>query len=174
MSRCCTVIILNFNGENLLPACLDSLSQQGNVEFDTVIVDNASSDGSAALVNRRYPWVRFLALDKNYGFSVANNVALRDALKRGSEYALLLNNDPFAAPDFVSEMLAVIQGDPRIGAVCPKIYFAHRPDMLWYAGADFSLWTSATKHRGWKQIDRGQYDHRLETVQGTGCAMLVR
>jgi GT2 family glycosyltransferase len=170
----CTVIVLNFNGEHLLPACLDSLAQQTNADIETVVVDNASTDGSAALVAQKYPWVRFLALDKNCGFSKANNIALRDAIDRGSDYALLLNNDTYAASDFISEMLAVIQGDPRIGAVCPKIYFAHQPDMLWYAGGDFSLWTGMPRHRGWKEIDRGQYDNDLEITQGTGCAMLVR
>src|SRR5216684_3956663 len=123
----CTVIVLNFNGEHLLPACLDSLARQTGIDIDTVVVDNASTDGSAALVAQKYPWVRFLALDKNYGFSKANNVALRDAFERGSEYALLLNNDTFAAPDFISQMLILMESDSRIASVCPKIYFAHQP-----------------------------------------------
>jgi GT2 family glycosyltransferase len=170
----CTVIVLNFNGEHLLPACLNSLARQTNVEIDTVVVDNASTDGSAALVSKEYPWVRFLQLKENSGFSIANNVALRDALNRGSEYALLLNNDTFAAPDFVSQMLEVIQRDSRMAAVCPKIFFAHQPDRLWYAGGYFSLWTGVTRHRGWKEIDHGQFDHIQEITQATGCAMLVR
>jgi GT2 family glycosyltransferase len=170
----CTVIVLNYNGEHLLPACLDSLAKQTYTDIDTVVVDNASTDRSAALVAQEYPWVRFLALDKNYGFSKANNAALRDALDRGSDYALLLNNDTFAASDFVSQMLAVMVADNKIAAACPKIYFAHQPNMLWYAGGDFNLWTSATKHRGWMETDRGQFDHDLEITQATGCAMLVR
>jgi len=170
----CTVIVLNYNGELLLPACLDSLARQTGGDIDTVVVDNASTDGSGAMVAQKYPWARFLALDKNYGFSRANNVALCDALDRGSDYALLLNNDTFAAPDFISEMLAVIHSDPSVGAVCPKIYFADQPETLWYAGGDFSLWTGMPKHRGWKKIDRGQYDWRQEITQGTGCALLVR
>src|SRR5271165_1317034 len=174
LNTSCTVIVLNYNGEHLLPACLESLARQTGADIDTVVVDNGSSDGSAALVAQNYPWVRFLALGKNCGFCLANNIALREALDRGSNYALLLNNDTFAAPDFISQMLAVIQSDSRIAAVCPKIYFAHQPDLLWYAGGDFSLWTSATKHRGWKEIDRGQFDGRHEITQATGCAMLVR
>jgi GT2 family glycosyltransferase len=170
----CTVIVLNYNGEKLLPACLDSLARQNGGPIDTVIVDNASTDGSAALVAQQYPWVRFLALDKNHGFTGANNAALRDSLARGSEYALLLNNDTFAAPDFISELLAVMQSDSNIAVVCPKIYFAHQPDALWYAGGDFSLWTSLTRHRGWKQIDKNQFDHNCNITQATGCAMLVR
>ena len=69
----CTVIVLNYNGEKLLPACLDSLALQTGEPIDTMIVDNGSTDGSAALVAEHYPWVRFLALNKNYGFTGANN-----------------------------------------------------------------------------------------------------
>lgn len=170
----CSIIVLNFNGEHLLPACLDSLAKQTYPDIDTIVVDNASTDGSAALVAQKYPKVHFLALDKNYGFSAANNAALRFALERGSEYALLLNNDTFAAPDFISKLLEVIEADPKIAVVCPKIYFAHQPEMLWYAGGDFSLWTSATRHRGWMVTDHGQFDHNPQITQATGCAMLVR
>jgi GT2 family glycosyltransferase len=170
----CTVIVLNYNGEKLLPACLDSLARQTGEPIDTVVVDNASTDGSAALVAEHYPSVRFLGLDKNCGFTGANNAALRDALLRGSEYALLLNNDTFAAPDFISNMLAVMLGDPKVAVVCPKIYFAHQPDSLWYAGGDFSLWTGVSKHRGWRQIDKNQFDQGVNITQATGCAMLVR
>jgi len=174
LNQRCTVIVLNFNGEHLLPACLDSLARQTGADIDTVVVDNGSSDGSAALIAQKYPWARFIALPENSGFSTANNVALRDALDRGSEYALLLNNDTFAAPDFVAQMLAVIQSDSRIAAVSPKIYFAHQPNALWYAGGDFSLWTSFNNHRGWRKEDRGQFDHIQKITQATGCAMLVR
>ena len=80
----------NYNGEHLLPACLDSLASQKNADMETIVVDNNSSDGSAALVAQKYPQVKFLALDKNYGFSGANNAALRDALARNFDYALLL------------------------------------------------------------------------------------
>ena len=84
----CTVIVLNYNGEKLLPACLDSLARQNGGPIDTVIVDNASTDGSAALVAQHYPSVRFLALDKNYGFTGANNAALRDAPWPGAANSL--------------------------------------------------------------------------------------
>src|ERR1700693_3474519 len=73
----CTVIVLNYNGEKLLPACLDSLARQTGESIDTVTVDNASTDGSAALVAQNYPRARLLSLDKNYGFTGANNAALR-------------------------------------------------------------------------------------------------
>jgi GT2 family glycosyltransferase len=169
----CTVIVLNYDGEHLLPACLDSLVTQ-TIPVNVTVVDNASNDGSARLVAEKYPGIRFLALDKNYGFSRANNIGVRDAFARGSEYVLLLNNDTYAAPDFVAEMLRVMESDSSIAVVCPKIFFADLPERLWYAGGNFSLWTGITRHRGWKQRDHGQFDNELPITQATGCAMLLR
>jgi GT2 family glycosyltransferase len=174
MSKRCAVIVLNYNGEHLLPACLDSLALQQNTDIEIIIADNNSSDGSAALVAEKYPQIKFLALDKNYGFSGANNFALRDTLARGFDFALLLNNDTFADPHMVAEMIAMMESDPRVAVVCPKIFFAHKPDTLWYAGGGFNFWTGRTQHRGWKQVDRGQFDDQLEITQATGCAMMVR
>jgi GT2 family glycosyltransferase len=71
-------------------------------------------------------------------------------------------------------MIALMQADSRIAVVCPKIFFAHQPEVLWYAGGGFNFWTGGTRHRGWKQIDHGQFDHRSEITQATGCAMMVR
>lgn len=170
----CTVIVLNYNGEEWLPGCLDSLARQTGGPVETVVVDNASTDGSTAVVTQKYPWVRFLPLDKNYGFSAANNIALREALAGGVEYALILNNDTFVAEDFIAQMLSAMEADPRIAAVCPKIYFAQNPNLLWYAGADFSLWTSRVTTRGWKHTDGPAFDAKREISQATGCAMLLR
>ncbi len=102
-------VVLNFNGRGFLADCLDSLGRQTFSNFETVVVDNGSSDGSAALVRERYPRVQVLALDKNYGFSVANNIALQRTIAQGTEYALLLNNDTFVAPDFVEEMMETME-----------------------------------------------------------------
>jgi hypothetical protein len=170
----CSVIVLNFNGRGFLADCLDSLNRQTFSNFETVVVDNGSSDGSVALVHERYPRVQVLALDKNYGFSIAYNVALQRTISQGTEYALLLNNDTFVAPNFVEEMLETIENDCMVGAVCPKIYFADQPNAFWYAGGDFSLWTARARHRGWRKTDSGQFDDQREITLATGCAMLVR
>ncbi|HXM94420.1 MAG TPA: glycosyltransferase family 2 protein [Candidatus Dormibacteraeota bacterium] len=170
----CSVIVLNFNGRGFLADCLDSLNRQTFSNFETVVLDNGSSDGSAALVRERYPRVQVLALDKNYGFSIAYNVALRRTIAQGTEYALLLNNDTFVDPNFVEEMVETIESDCMAGAVCPKIYFADQPNAFWYAGGDFSLWTARARHRGWRKTDSGQFDDQREITLATGCAMLVR
>jgi GT2 family glycosyltransferase len=170
----CSVIVLNHNGEEFLSRCLDSLTNQSSGEFEVIVVDNGSSDRSITSVRKERPSIKIVPLDKNYGFSIANNVALGQVMGRAIEYAILLNNDTFVAPEFVEEMLRAADSNERIGAVCPKIYFASRPKDLWYAGGSFSLWTGNPKHRGWKQEDDGQFDGQGEITLATGCAMLVR
>jgi hypothetical protein len=171
----CAVVVLNCNGRQLLSDCLDSLQKQTVTNFETVVVDNGSSDGSLELLAEKYPLVRVLPLGTNMGFSIANNVAIRDAMARNMDDVLLLNNDTIVAPDFVAEMLAAIAKDERIGAVCPKIYFASEPTTIWYAGGGFSPWSySRARHRGWREVDRGQFDSETEITLATGCAMLVR
>ena len=154
--------------------CIRSVLAMSAGNFEIIVVDNGSSDGSAQMLPQEFPQITVLSQETNLGFAAGCNVGVRYAVAKGVEYVLLLNNDTLVAPDFVSEMLAVIETDPRIAAVCPKIYFVDPPDKLWYAGADFSLWTGTVRHRGWKEIDHGQFDHCQEITRATGCAMLVR
>jgi len=154
--------------------CIRSVLAMDAGSFEIIIVDNGSSDGSAQMLPREFPQSTVLSQETNLGFAAGCNVGVRYALAKGAEYVLLLNNDTFVAREFLSEMLAVIETDPRIAVVCPKIYFADPPDKLWYAGADFSLWTGTVRHRGWKEIDHGQFDDRQKITRATGCAMLVR
>src|SRR5713226_9060166 len=169
-----TVVILNWNSHEMTAECIRSLLAMDGVDFEILVVDNGSTDGSVDILAQEFPQSTVLPQERNLGFAAGCNVGMRHALANDAEYVLLLNNDTVVAPDFIREMLAAIESDPSIGAVCPKIYFADEPEMIWYAGADFSLWTGTAKHRGWKEVDRGQFDQHEEITQATGCAMLVR
>jgi GT2 family glycosyltransferase len=168
------IIIPNWNGREITAECIRSLLAMDSSRFEILIVDNGSTDGSVEILRKEFPVITVLPQSRNLGFAGGCNVGICHALSQDMDYLLLLNNDTFVAADFVREMLKVMQSDPRIGAVCPKIYFVDRPRRLWYAGGDFSLWTGTPKHRGWKAIDTGQFDHLQEITQATGCAMLVR
>lgn len=170
----CSVIVLNYNGKHFLDQCLDSLRAQTFNEFETLLVDNASQDGSAEYVAQNFPEVRVLALPENIGFCAGNNRGMSDAISRGADCVLLLNNDTRVAPDFIEHLLAVLSQDTSIAVVCPKIYFMEKPDRFWYAGGTFSLWTSRSRHLGWKEADHGQCDRQRGITAATGCAMLVR
>jgi hypothetical protein len=174
MSPRVAVVILNWNSCQMTSDCIRSVLAMDSQSHEIVVVDNGSTDGSAQSLKREFPQITVLPQDRNLGFVAGCNVGIRHAVARDMEYILLLNNDTYVAPDFIREMLSRMENDARIAVVCPKIYFADHPNLLWYAGGDFSLWTGMTKHRGWKEIDLGQFDHRQEITQATGCAMLVR
>jgi GT2 family glycosyltransferase len=117
-----TVVIVNWNGAKLLPPCLDAVRKQDMDDFETWVVDNASTDGSTLLLRERYPWVRIVRNTENLGFAGGNNSALRQV---ATPFAVLLNNDAIPEPDWLSTTLASFDDD-GIGAVTPKILFLPR------------------------------------------------
>ena len=121
-----TVIVVNWNGERWLRPCLDALvRQQLTAPFLTWVVDNASSDGSVALLEQEYPQVRVLRNEENLGFAGGNNTALREVT---TPYAVLLNNDATPEPDWLERLLAPFAepGAERLAAVTSKVVFAPR------------------------------------------------
>jgi GT2 family glycosyltransferase len=122
-----TVVVLNWNGAHLLPGCLDGLAAQDLPEGQrrTWVVDNASGDGSLALLAERYPRVRAIANPRNDGFAGGNNVALREV---ETPFVALLNNDARPEPDWLRRLLEPFAepGAERLGAVSGKIVFLPR------------------------------------------------
>ncbi len=119
-----TVVVVNWNGERWLRPCLDALArQQTSTPFHTWVVDNASSDGSVALLEREYPSVRVLRNDENLGFAGGNNTALRQVT---TPYAVLLNNDATPDPTWLERLLAPFDepGAETVAAVTSKVVFA--------------------------------------------------
>ena len=94
-----SVVIPNFNGMAYLDGVLSSLERQTIRNFEVILVDNGSTDGSCAFVSAEYPWVHMIQLPENYGFSRAVNEGIHAAR---SPYVLLLNNDTEAEPDLSS------------------------------------------------------------------------
>jgi|RhiMetdeSRZDD1v2_1073273.scaffolds.fasta_scaffold588004_1 GT2 family glycosyltransferase len=126
-----SAVIVNWNGLRYLPACLDALLPQLPPGAEALLVDNGSTDGSAALARERYPAVRIVALPKNQGFAGGVNAGLRAA--RG-ELLLLLNNDAFAETGFVAALLSALDRCPEAGAASAVLTFAHQPDLIASAG----------------------------------------
>lgn len=126
-----SVIIPNYNGEQYIEACLDSLKEQCCGSYEVIVVDNASQDASAELVRTRYPWVRLKELDQNYGFSRAVNEGIR--MSKG-EFVILLNNDTRADGHFAEELLAAVRRDARIFSCQAQMRQMDRPELLDSAG----------------------------------------
>jgi GT2 family glycosyltransferase len=113
-----SIIIVNWNGKNILDRCLHSLETKTVYpNYYVILVDNGSTDGSVMHVRENHKWIDVLPLDKNYGFSKGCNFGILYAHKKySSDYYLLLNNDTeIVQEDWLSEMISVAEGDERLG-----------------------------------------------------------
>lgn len=127
MTAQATVVVVNYNGAHLLPLCLAGLRRQDTPPgfFETVVVDNASRDGSLELLARDFPEVRVIASPVNTGFAGGNNLALRTLR---TPYAVLLNTDAVPEPDWLRRLLEPFDADgaEKLGVTTGKVVFAPR------------------------------------------------
>ena len=122
-----SVIIVNWNGRKFLPECLESLRHQAYQRFSIILVDNGSNDGSIDFVIRNYPEVKTIALPKNVGFSVANNIAIKTV---HTEYVALLNNDAVAYPLWLQSLIGALEAYPEAGFTASKMLFYDNPEII--------------------------------------------
>jgi GT2 family glycosyltransferase len=149
-----SVVIPTWNGRKLLAAALASLREQRFRDYEVLVVDNGSTDGTAAHVRAEHPEAELLELAENHGFAGAVNAGIGRA--RG-EYVALLNNDMEPDPGWLAELVAALDGDPRAGSAASKLRMLREPGVLDGAG-DVVTWYGATWRRGHGEPDRGQYD----------------
>lgn len=149
-----SVIIPNWNGARLLPTCLRALQAQTFHDFEIVIVDNASSDESRALLARDFPQARVIALDANYFFAGAVNRGIRATQ---SEIVALLNNDTEAEPTWLAELVSALDENPNAGMAATKLRLFDERAKLHSAG-DFYRIDGVPGNRGVWETDHGQYD----------------
>lgn len=168
------IIIVNWNGGNITVDCLDSLSKLSYRNVQTLVVDNASSDGSVDAIRNRFPDVMVLEMKENLRFAGGTNAGITYGLEHGGEMFLLLNNDTTVDQGFLSAMVDRITSSGEIGMVAPKIYYHGDPNRIWFAGGSISMWTGTMKHTGIRETDNGQYDILKEIEYTTGCCVLVK
>jgi hypothetical protein len=168
------VIVLNWNGAAVLGPCLASLAKVREPRLEILVVDNASSDGSADIVRRDHPRVELLVNERNLLFAGGNNAGLRPAMARGARRVLLLNNDTEVDPDFAARLLESLERDPRAGIAGPKILYHDDPSRVWYGGAGFYPLVGVPRHRNIRRLDGSFPERSGETEWVSGCAMLVR
>jgi len=165
------VIVLNWNLPEDTIACVQSVFRSDYPRYQVTVVDNGSTDDSVERLTDQFgDAITVIANKTNLGFGEGNNQGIRDALEGGADYTLLLNNDTIVAPDLVSELMRVMRSDAQVGIVGPVIYYADRPDDIWFAGMRF-----------WSNLYIARHGLRLkpplkpvETVDFvSGCGMLV-
>lgn len=189
-----SIVILNYNTRDLLRECLQSLrAALTSPDFgpdlwddslgEVLVVDNASSDGSAEMVVDEFPWATVIQSPRNIGFSAGNNLAIPQTRGR---YVLFLNPDTTVPPETLPEMLRFMDARPEVGAATCYIELArggmdlncHRGfPTPWAAFCHFSKLERifpkshlfSRYHLGWEEIDT---THEVEGIEG--AFMLVR
>ncbi len=157
-----SIIIVNYNGKELLQKCLDSLLKVNYDNFEIILVDNNSTDGTVEFITKNYPSLIIIKLDSNKGFAEPNNVAAK--ISKG-KYLLFLNNDTVVTPNFISEMVKVMETDKKI-AVCQSLLL--KPDGSVDSSGDF------IDHLGVVYNSKTEIDEIREVSSARGASMLVR
>jgi GT2 family glycosyltransferase len=154
MSPRITVVIPNWNGERFLRTCLPSLREQSFRDFETVVVDNGSTDGSVTFISERFPEVRMVRLPENLGFSAAVNAGIRAS---ETEFVALLNNDTEQDPGWLAALVRAAERYPKSGLFASKLLDFDDRGVL--DGAGDALRLSGLPYRlGHGERDGGQFD----------------
>jgi GT2 family glycosyltransferase len=159
-------VVLNWNGGDDTPRALASLAV-----VETICVDNGSTDGSDAEVERRFPEVELIRTGTNLGFAGGNNVGIRRALERGADWVLLLNNDAVAEPGLPAALERAAAARPDAGLLACKVLFEDGGAVM-YAGASFNAWLGYSGRRtGFGQPDRFYERHDIARADGAAMAL---
>ena len=169
-----TAVVLSWNGREDTLACLRSLAAATYPRLEVIVVDNDSSDGSPDAVAGEHPGVVLVRLDTNRGFAGGMNAGIAEALSRGAEHVMLLNNDTIVESGFLEPLVDALELGEDVSASCSQIVFLDDPGVIWYAGAAFR------QGRGHHGTNRGYGQPRLaettppyRTDRACGGAMLV-
>lgn len=156
------VVVVNYNGRHHLDYCLPSILSTAYEACDVIVVDNASTDGSAELVRSSYPRARLLASPTNRGWAGGNNLGIRQALTDGCSYVVLQNNDTLVDPRWLGAAVAVMDPNPRLGILGFRVLNEYRAD----EDPDRTVFQSA--------MDAWHEPRLSATAHVSGCAMFVR
>lgn len=171
------VVILNWNGKRYLEKFLPFLISNNSAGADIIIADNASSDDSIDFLNKKYPDIRIIKNDRNYGFAKGYNISLSQV---DAEYYILLNSDIEVTPKWIEPVIALMDSDKNIAACQPKILSYDQKEKFEYAGAAGGFIDKYgypfCQGRVFQELedDKGQYDNVKEIFWATGACLFVK
>lgn len=166
------IIVLNWNGKDNTIECIKSLNNLIYSNYEIVVVDNASIDGSQESIKENFPGVTLILNRENLGFGGGLNCGIVEALKRDADYVLCLNNDVVLKADLVTELVKIGELNKKIAGLCPIEYLYDEPNRINYAGGQIRF--PRGKVFGHGELDQGQY-HKVEaTGLLCGPAMMLK
>jgi GT2 family glycosyltransferase len=166
-----SVIVLNWNGKHFLETCLTALRRQIFRDFEAILVDNGSEDGSVEYVREHFPEVSVLPLERNLGFAAGNNAGYEQA--QGS-LIVLLNNDTEAEPQWLEEIHKAAQEFPRAGTFASKMLFFDERNRIDNCGFGLTTAGLAVDHGRGEQDGPTWLEHRKVFGACAGAAAYRR
>jgi len=169
-----TVLILSYNGKKLLDDSISSYLANDYVNFEVVVIDNGSTDGTQEYVKSKWKNVELLRLDQNKGYSGGFNFGLDYAFnKKDADFVLITNNDVVADKKIISSLADTAKDDEKIGFVTGKVLFFDNPKVIQTAGKKEDKIRLNGPDIGLNEIDDGQYDYISEIPFADDIFMLV-
>lgn len=168
------LVILNYNGKTLTERCLQSVMESRYARKEIIVVDNASTDGSAEQLAEMFPAAVVLRNGQNLGVTGGRNRGFREAVRRGNDYVLSLDNDTRIDGRLIDELVAAAESDPAIGIVGPKTYSDDGSGKIQCAGGSITYTQNVCAQRGFGEVDRGQYDVMQQVDYFPGFGFMAR
>ena len=165
-----SIVILNWNNQKLLHQCLTSVLCTNYSNYEVIVVDNGSTDGSSAMVRREFPTVTLIENERNLGFSEGNNRGIR---RSKGNYIVLLNEDTEVDPNWLINLIEVAKSDEQIGILGCKLYYFQNRRIIQHAGGVIGK-HAISGHIGDGQVDTGQFDEIAYLDYVTGAAFMIR
>jgi len=169
-----SIIIVSYNTKELLRDCLKSIFQnQGSVDLEIIVVDNASVDGSVKFVRENFPQVQLIASKDNLGFGKANNKGAKIAK---SDILLFLNPDTIIEENIFSKLIDIFFKDKNIGIISPKLVLPDHSQQLWAYGEEdkfYDLIKSKIFSKP-KIITKSVFANQMEVGWVSGAALSIR
>lgn len=169
-----SVIIVNFNGKKYLEYCLGGVLVNNYPNFEVIVCDNGSTDGSVDLVKKiasKDKKVVLVSLAKNYGPSFARNCGVK---KSKGKYLAFLDNDTRPEKDWLIDPVGEMEQNQKIGACQCKLLLMKEPHKIDYAGDYLSQYGLLVQRVPGGEIDRGQVDQKAEILSAKSAAMVMR
>lgn len=161
------IVILNYNGGNFVKKTVLDVLGTDYPNFQIVLVDNHSEDGSFEMLRRDFPNLPLIRNSANLGFASGNNIGIKYSLERGADFVLLLNYDVRTENNFLRELMVFVQKDEKIGLASPLIFKEN--SQVWFSGGKIDWWRMKALHETTlKKRDYFNSDYL------SGCALLVR
>lgn len=162
------IVVLNYNGKEVIKTCLSSLFKLDYPNFEIVLVDNNSNDESLEMAKTNFSKAHFIKNSQNLGFSAGNNIGIRFSLERMAEYVLIINNDVEVERDFLGRLVEAGEENPKSGILSPVIFNGEK-NKIWFSGGKIKWLRMKTIHE-----QDPKTEEIYETEYLSGCAMLIK